>query len=45
MPPAHEHPETADVIFDVVLARMAIAFGALAFGLPLGGWALGWVLS
>lgn len=45
MHPAHEHPETADVIFDVVLARLAIAFGALAFGLPLCGWALGWVLS
>lgn len=40
MPPAHEHPDTADVVFDVVLARLAIAFAVLAFGLPLLGWAL-----
>ncbi len=39
MPPASENPDTADVVFDVVLARLAIAFAALAFGVPLLGWA------
>jgi hypothetical protein len=35
MPPAHEHPDTADVVFDAVLARIALAFAALTFGAPL----------
>ncbi|WP_268796081.1 hypothetical protein [Sphingopyxis sp. 113P3] len=30
-----EHPDTAEVTLDVTLARLAIAFALVAFGLPL----------
>jgi len=32
---AREHPDTAEVTLDVTLARFAIAFALVAFGLPL----------
>ena len=35
MKPAHEHPDTADVVFDAVLARLAAGFALVAFGAPL----------
>jgi hypothetical protein len=34
MKTAREHPETAEVTFDTVLARLAVAFTAVAFGAP-----------
>lgn len=34
MQPAHEHPDTADVVFDTRLAYAAIAFALAAFGVP-----------
>lgn len=34
MKPAHEHPDTADVLFDVTLARIAAVFALAAFGAP-----------
>lgn len=34
MQTAHELPETAETLFDVTLARFAVAFAALAFGVP-----------
>lgn len=35
MKPAPEHPDTAEVVFDVTLARIAAGFVALMFGVPL----------
>ena len=34
MKTAREHPDTADVVFDVRLAYLAIAFAVAAFGVP-----------
>lgn len=35
MQAAHEHPDTADVAFDVLFARAAVTAIALTIGLPL----------
>jgi hypothetical protein len=35
MKPAHEHPDTAEVVFDARLAYVAIAFASVTFGVPL----------
>lgn len=34
MLPAHEHPDAADVTFDVTLAKIAIAFSLLTIIIP-----------
>ena len=34
MKPAYEHPETAETLFDVALAYIAVGFVAAAFGVP-----------
>lgn len=35
MKPAQEHPDTAEVVFDTVLAKVAACFVLVAFGAPL----------
>lgn len=35
MLPAHEHPDTAEVVADVIFAKIAIAFTFLTIAVPM----------